>query len=700
MLQTFIQQTKTALGAPPLTVADDVSKIVLDRNGQLLRAFTAQDGRWRMPVKKDAIEPRYFDLLLAYEDNRFYQHGGVDGAAVIRAVGQLIWHGRPVSGASTLTMQTARLLDRRHERSIIGKMRQAVRALQLEELLSKRQILELYLRLAPFGGNIEGVRAASLAYFGKEPKRLSLGEAALLVALPQSPEARRPDRHAKRARRARNRVLDRAARAGVITAGEAARAKRERVPTRRLEFPLLAPHLAEREVALNPQQAVHRLTLDAGMQGRMQRIAKRSAERLGRLLGPGLTAAVMVVDSETGEVLARVGASDYLDQTRHGAVDMTRAVRSPGSTLKPFIYGMAFDAGLAHPETLINDARTRFGVYRPRNFNAGYRGLVTMREALAASLNVPAVKLLEALRPEALAGQLKLAGATSELPVGAKPSLAMALGGVGLRLSDLVALYAAVARGGDPVALSHKLDARQVGSQELGLRKGAVAEANQRRRPLLSLQASWYVTDILKDAPPPKHFRAGRIAFKTGTSYGYRDALAIGYDGKTVIGVWIGRADGASVPGLVGRTAAAPLLFDAFQQLGQPLVPFTAPPDGVILAGTHDAGGQLPVALKRFGRSQVTEAAGAFVDPPVAIAFPMDRSAVELGFAEGEQNAGALRFKAEGGRLPLTWLVNGAPIGGSSHRRETSWRPDAAGFAAITVIDAAGRSDHVKIRLR
>ncbi|MEL7047959.1 MAG: penicillin-binding protein 1C, partial [Pseudomonadota bacterium] len=632
------------------------------------------------------VDPRYLKLLFAYEDRRFYDHGGVDLFAVARAGVQLVTNGRAISGASTLTMQAARLIDRRHERTATGKIRQMARALQLEEELSKPDILNLYLRLAPFGGNIEGVRAATLAYFGKEPKRLSLGEAALLVALPQSPEARRPDRHSKRARAARDRVLDRAVEAGAISSAQADRAKSERVPNARKAFPLVAAHLSEAEVAAQPDVPIHRLTLDRTLQSSLETLVRSKAA----LLGDDITAAILAVDAVSGEVRAHVGSADYLDQRRHGAIDMTSAIRSPGSTLKPFIYGMAFEAGLGHPETLIVDKRTRFGAYSPRNFNAGYRGTVTLREALGASLNIPAVKLLDALQPQALMTRLRKAGVSPELPDGAKPSLAIALGGVGLSLRDLTHLYVALARGGAPIALSHRYGelARRYARGDVGDGQGDAS--------LLTPVASWYVGDILKDAPAPKHFRAGRIAYKTGTSYGYRDAFAIGYDGQTVIAVWVGRADGASVPGLVGRTAAAPILFDAFQRLGRKTAPLAEAPTGALRV----KGSDLPGPLKRFARDHVVPPAGPFAEPKVAISFPPDRSELAVMETSDGDGSGAVRFKAEGGVLPLTWLVDGEPIASSGHRRDVIWQPDQTGFAKVSVIDAKGRVDRVFVRVR
>lgn len=670
------------ISQPQLPQAAELSTVVLDRHGKLLRAYTTADGRWRMPVEPEDVDPRYLAMLMAFEDQRFYEHPGVELRALIRAAVTAVTHRRLVSGGSTLTMQVARLLDGRHERTPQGKLRQIVRALQLEQRLSKHEILRLYLRLAPFGGNIEGTRAASLAYFGKEPRHLSIGEAALLVALPQSPEVRRPDRGAKYAEIARNRVLDRAAELGVISAAEADRAKGERVPTARRPFPKLAPHLSDSEVARSRDDRILRLTLDAGLQAALEQLAGEQA----RTLGPKLSAAILAADHTTGEVLAYVGSADYLDGTRFGSIDMVRAIRSPGSTLKPVIYGLAFEAGLAHPETFIEDRRARFGSYSPENFDEGYHGTVTIREALGNSLNVPAVKVLSAVGPNRLAGRLKRAGLEPVMPPLTQPTLAIALGGVGTTLHDLTALYAGMARGGEATKLTWRpTDVAP-----------AVAAGDRviAKRRVLSPVAAWYVSDILKDAPPPANFRRGAIAYKTGTSYGYRDAWAVGYDGRHTIAVWIGRPDGVATPGLMGRMAAAPVLFDAFTRISEQRAALPPPPPGVLKVTN---GADLPPPLKRFreGHDEVASS-GPFLEPPVLIAFPPDRAELERVAEDGDP----VVFKAEGGALPLTWLVDGKPITSDPHRREVIWQPDAMGFVKLSVVDAKGRVDRVTVRLK
>ena len=673
----FAVRTGTGwMGPPPFAAIADTSKLVLDRHGTLLRPFTTPGGLWRLPVTVDEVDPRYFSLLFAYEDKRFYQHHGVDWRAMARALWQGISNARPISGGSTLTMQAARLLDSQPTRSYVAKLGQMLRAWQLEQQLPKREVLELYMKLAPYGGNIEGVRAASLAYFGKEPKRLTLAEAALLVALPQSPQQRRPDRSPDAARSARNRVLARAAEAGAISRAEADWASQQPLLTERRNFPALAAHLSERLASATSATTV-RLTIDARLQESVEALAARQAARVG----PKISAAIMVVDKASGDVLADVGSAGYFDEDRNGPIDMTQAVRSPGSALKPFIYGLGFEEGLGHPETLIEDRPARFGGYAPENFDQTYHGTVSLRQALQFSLNIPAVKMLHAIGPARLAGRIRQAGFNIDVP----RNLTVALGGVGLRLEDLIGLYAALAHGGEPVTLHYKL-------------ADTPAEANAAPvlQSLLTPVAAWYVADILRGAPPPATAKGGGIAFKTGTSYGFRDAWAAGFDGQYVVAVWLGRADGTSTPGMTGLGAAAPLLFDVFAQLGPERVPLPPAPFGVIRASP----GSLPPPLAVFREPEaLTATASGEADPPVQIAFPPDKAELELE-SDSDGGPAALAFKAEGGALPFTWLVNGAPIETPPHRREAFWRPVGKGFIQLSVIDAKGRVDRVNVRLR
>ncbi|MEZ0282369.1 MAG: penicillin-binding protein 1C [Methyloceanibacter sp.] len=649
----------------------EVSTLALDRDGKLLRAYLTSEGRWRLPAAREEVDPDYLDILLAYEDKRFFEHHGVDPLALARAAFQLVANGRIVSGGSTLTMQVARLIEPRQKRSLYVKLREAVRALQLEWTLNKDEILKLYLTLAPMGGNLEGVRAASLAYFGKEPRRLTLGEAALLVALPQSPELRRPDRFPEVAQRARDRVLDRIAGLGLFSDEEISRAKLESVPRERKPMPLIAPHAADEAKSATPHEPMLRLTIDGRVQKRLERFARERA----LALGADMSVAIVVVDNRSGEVLARVASPDYFDERRAGQVDLTRAVRSPGSALKPFIYGLGFEDGLIHPETLINDRPIHYGGYRPENFDLTFQGTVTVRRALQMSLNVPAVAVLEEVGPSRLIARLAQAGAPLVLPKREAPGLALGLGGIGVRLTDLAMLYAGLARGGS-VAL---LVERQ-GAEPLPPRR------------LLEPVASWYVADVLLGTPAPENAVGGRIAYKTGTSYGYRDAWAIGFDGKRTIGVWTGRPDGAPVAGLVGRISAAPILFDAFARMGLDFQPLPAMPKGAIVASTA----KLPPPLQRFVPG---ESAGEAMAPKVHILFPPNGASLELAGVTGEK-PDPIAIKISGGTPPLNVLMNGMPMAAKKSARTLFFEPDGPGFVRLTVTDATGAADSVVVRLQ
>jgi penicillin-binding protein 1C len=644
---------------PDLSVATSVE--VLARDDRLLRAYTVADGRWRMAVAEGAVDAGFTAMLVAYEDKRFYSHVGVDPWALLRAVGQALGSGRVVSGGSTLTMQVARLLEDSGTGHLAGKLRQARVALALERQLSKAQILQLYYQIAPYGGNLEGVRAAAIAYFGKEPLRLTPAQSALLVALPQSPETRRPDRAPEAAAAARAKVLSRAVAAGVLTEGQAHAALREPVPRLRRDFPALAPHVADRVVGAAPDAILHRTTIDAGLQARIEGLAAEAVAAEGARL----QVAIVVADHRTGEVLASVGSAAYRADARQGFVDMTRALRSPGSTLKPLIYGLAFDAGLVHPETLIDDRPMDFGGYAPQNFDRSFRGTVRVREALQLSLNLPVVALADAMGPTRILAALRRASVNARVP-GGRPGLAIALGGLGVTLEDMVGLYGAIARGGVAQPL------RVTGQSVEGGR-------------VLSAVAAWQVGDILSGLPPPAGAPANRLAYKTGTSYGHRDAWAIGFDGAHVVGVWMGRADGTPVPGAFGGDLAAPVLFQAFARVKRGLEPLSAPPRATLMV----ANSGLPQPLRQF-RSRA--AAFESADAP-AVAFPPDGAEVEL-------IEGGLLLRVRGGVAPFTWLADGLPMIVAARGRTAMVPMAGAGFVVLSVVDGLGRSARVQVRLR
>jgi penicillin-binding protein 1C len=668
---------------PDLSRLDDSSRLVLAADGSLLRGFTTESGVWRLPADPDAVDPVYMKMLLAWEDQRFYRHPGIDPLAVGRAFGQMVGHGRVVSGASTITMQTARLLEPKR-RTLGAKLHQMWRALQLERRFGKDEILTQYLTLAPYGGNLEGIRAASLAWFGKEPRHLAPAEAALLVALPQSPESLRPDRHPERARAARDKVLGVMEERGVLTADIAAEARRDPVPSLRRSLPFNAPHLAWRMTVAHPEARIIGSTIDAELQRALERLVLTEQDRLDE----GAGVAVMVVENAGRRVLAYLGSSDFFDDGRFGQIDMIQAVRSPGSTLKPLIYGMAFDDLLIHPETILADMPTRYGNYQPENFLKVYRGEVSIRDALQHSLNIPAVTILKHVGPRRLDARLTGVGARLDYGGGGpEPGLPLALGGVGTTMRDLVTLYAGLADGGVVMPLSFGPD-----EAEEAAPVSLIGEA-----------AAWYVTRILEDAPPPTDFVDSRvtrdkrrIAFKTGTSYGNRDAWAIGYDARYTVGVWIGRPDGTPSPDRYGRATAAPVLFRIFRQLpdsGRPANP--SRPDDAVDASNRG----LPPGMQRISAGErAPDSISRSLIQPLLVSFPPDGAVVEL--REGEGGYAPVPLVADGGRKPLRWLVNGEPLNAPPHRRRADWRPDGEGYVQITVIDANGAAARAQVLLK
>lgn len=528
---------------------DDLARVVLAEDGTPLWRFADADGVWRYPVQTNEVSPYYLDALLTYEDRWFYQHPGVNPLALVRATWQNLAGERVVSGGSTLSMQVARLLDP-HSRTLHGKLRQLWRTAQLEWHLSKAEILNLYLNRAPFGGTLQGVAAASWAYLGKSPAQLTHAEAALLAVLPQAPSRLRPDRHPQRAQQARDKVLRRLAEFQVWPQTAVDEALEEPLLLAPRQEPSLAPLLARR---LNRPDSppLIRTTLDASLQRRLEDLLLGWRARLPE----HTSAAILVVEEETMAVRAYLGSVDINDARRFGHVDMVSALRSPGSTLKPFLYGMALDDGLIHSESLLQDVPRRYGDYRPGNFSMGFTGAVPASTALSSSLNLPAVQLLEAYGPKRFAAQMRIGGVPLALPALAEPNLALILGGAGSRLEDLVSGYSAFARDGKSATLRFQPD------------------DTLRERPLLSPGAAWIVRRILSgQARPDRDPRAELVqrpvlAWKTGTSYGFRDAWAIGVGPRYLIGIWIGRPDGTPVPGQFGLASAAPLMLQVHDVL-------------------------------------------------------------------------------------------------------------------------------------
>jgi penicillin-binding protein 1C len=664
---------------PDMTRARNLSPEVTDRNGALLRAYLTKDGYWRIRTSVRDVSPRYLALLKAYEDRRFDDHFGVDPLAMARATLQFASNRRIVSGGSTLTMQVARLLEPR-PRGLVTKLFQMMRAVQLEERYSKDEILSLYLTLAPFGGNLEGVRAASLSYFGKEPGGIDLAQAALLVALPQSPVKQRPDRHAIAALKGRDKVLTRMIEESVVSASDARVAMKDGVPFARQKMPLMAPHLSDRLVRKNRSARIV-TTIDGALQGALERLAVQEAG----YFDDGATLSVVVVENRTRNVLAYVGGTNYWGAA--GQIDLATRARSPGSALKPFIYGLAFDDLILHPMSMMQDAPTNFGEYAPRDFDGGFQGEIAARDALRMSLNVPAVMVLDRVGPLAFTVMLQNAGAHLAFPAhnAEGPSLPVALGGLGISLTDITMLYAGIAEGGQAQGLRFLADAPDAPKHRLF---GAVA--------------SYYLRGILDGVNLPEGWAMGQglerkrtIGFKTGTSYGFRDAWSVGFSNDYTVGAWVGRADGTPRPGHVGRDVAAPILLKTFELLPDDKRKPPPVPAGAIMVDNAD---QLPPSLRVFTRETEAKTQAVTVVPPPSISFPPNGATVPL--PEPAAKDKTIVLKADGGRGPLTWLVNGALVGTFDRFQPALYVPPGEGIAHVTVVDAEGRSDTSQVRFK
>ncbi len=615
---------------------------ILDRQGRTLSTLPAPGGIWRLPTAPVDVPPHLLAMLIAAEDARFRWHPGVDPLALTRAAFQWVRAGRIVSGGSTLTMQAARLLEPR-PRTLRSKFVEILRALQLEVRFSKDEILGIWLTLAPQGGNLEGLRAGSLAWFGRPPGQLDAAESALLVALARRPEALRPDRHPAAARQARDALLcQRAPGAGQVSAAERELALASPVPAARQPMPRLAPHLA-RQLAEGAEQGARILTtLDRDL----QRAAEALAEDRLLPLSDHAALAMVVAEIETREIRALVGGS-FGVETRAGMLDLTRAIRSPGSAQKPFLYAMAFEAGLARPETLVADLPFRFGNYAPENFSRDFMGRITAADALRQSLNLPAVALLSELGVLRYATALKLAGSPPRMAPGAEPSLPLALGGAGTTLRELVSLYALLGDAGRAAPL-------------VAL-PGATAAPVQVIRSRVASEVAGILVNPFPGGGPEG------VAWKTGTSWGGRDGWALGLDARHVAGVWVGRPDGTPIPGLTGRATALPVLAAIFARL--------------------------PAAPRQPLRIRATPRPFAEAADRLRLLFPMPG-------AELSEGAGHVTLRAAGGRRPLTFLVDGAPLDHHRARREAAWTPPGPGFYRVTVLDADGVAAAAELRVR
>ncbi len=654
-----------AIDLPPEGRLADRGAVFHAADGSLLTATLASDGRWRFVTSLERIDPDYLSMLVAYEDRRFWSHRGVDPLAVGRAAWQAFRHARSVSGASTLTMQLVRLLDPA-PRSLESKAVEMLRAVKLERHWPKERILEAYLSLAPFGGNVEGVRAAALAYFGTEPGRLSPAEAALLVALPQAPESRRPDRNPQAARAARNHVLASLARRRQLQESIARTAAHQRVALANGGISRRAPHLAARLAAHAGAHGSVATLIEKGLQDRAEAIAFDAL----RQWDEGVNLAIVVVRNSDGAVVAYVGSGSAATPERRGFVDLARAPRSPGSALKPFIYSMAFESLIAHPDTIVADQAIDIAGYRPLNADGSYFGDMSMRQALILSRNTVPVMLLHRVGVEAFLGRFRTVGAPLALAMPDKEAgLAVALGGVGISLEQLVWFYSAFANEGELRALRWTAHDRPKSLGKLFLPPAANA-----------------VADILADVPPPMGSArlaaldgSRRIGFKTGTSYGFRDAWSVGFDKLHSVGVWIGRPDGAPHLGAYGITAAAPIMMQVFDALP---VPAAGAASGRQPLGALASPRALPARLTRFGAALST-------DPSKALAIAFPRLGSRIAVARSDDGIGLVPLKVTGGRPPFRLTILGREVE-VDDRRENFVAIAQSGTIDVGVTDADG----------
>ena len=597
---------------PKVRLHPPSSRIVLDRNGEWLRAFLAEDGMWRFnrqssvsrgevtsparvgqPTpygnrKPKTENPWLHEAMLTTEDRWFYYHCGINPVSMVTALYDNVKAGEVVRGGSTITMQLARLMEPK-ARTIPNKLIEMFRAIQLELAYSKSEILNFYFNMLPYGGNIVGTGAASRFYFNKPQHAISLGEAALLAAIPNAPERLRPDRFPENARNARAKVLNRLRARGQISEQQWQEALREPIPTKRYPLPFKAPHLSRllaKGNRWNTETTVDNriyTTIDVKVQETAVRILREYLNAStgiadSRRLQPhtASTGAVVVMDTQSRQVLAMVGSHDFFDRGASGQINGTLAPRSPGSTLKPFVYALGIEQGLITPETLLFDVPVTYSGYNPVNYDGTYNGYVTARQALARSLNIPAVNLHARLENRTLQTFLKQAGISTLTPT-RNYGLSMVLGGCEVNLLELTTLYAGLANMGE--FAPYQIGVNEQQSENLfadGFQREPMIDGYSQR--LLQEETSFIITEMLTTSQLPINtvknpeafemtMNLPKIAWKTGTSYGHRDAWCIGYSPKLTIGVWLGNFDGKGAPMLSGVDAATPILFALFTAL-------------------------------------------------------------------------------------------------------------------------------------
>ena len=549
------------------------SILLLDRQGEVLRITCSAEDAFCEPYRLDLANDWIGNAMIAAEDKRFFEHPGIDTLALSRALIDNLTHAHILSGASTISMQVIRLIEPR-PRTVLTKLIEMFRATQMERILSKPEILEHYLNRAPFGGNLIGIQAASRRYFGKPVAGLTLAESALLAGLPQSPSRLRPDRRPVRARARRDQVLRRMRACGFIDDRQLINALAQPVSVRPLLAPWRAPHFCDYALATRPGVSARQAGIITTIDGPLQQWAEDLLKRHARMLRQQGVAggAVVVLDTATGAIRAMVGAPDYDDARNAGQVNGALAPRSPGSTLKPFIFTQALEQGLCTPATMLADVPMHLADYEPENFARIFSGPVSAREALVRSLNIPALKLLQQMGQDSLMDTLRKCGLSTLSQPKSNYGLGIALGGGEVQLLALANAYACLARGGIYRSSHWRADAPDT------------ADAR-----LFSPQAVYMLNDMLSgdernlalyghvaDVHPP------RLAWKTGTSAGFRDAWTLAWNPDFVVGIWLGNPDGKPSPALAGLSAAAPIAGEFFRHLyPQGGAPWYTPPEGL-----------------------------------------------------------------------------------------------------------------------
>lgn len=611
---------------PDLSRYHTLSPVILDRHGEPLRILLSADEQYRLPP--GTLPRHYRAMLIAYEDQRFLSHPGVDALAILRAVGQNLRHGRTISGASTLTMQTARLLEPR-PRTLRNKLIEAFRAWQLERRYSKDEILAIYATLAPMGGNREGIDTAARHYFGKPASALSIAESAWLIALPQAPNRLKTPENA---RRAAEKVLAIAHERGAIDTRDYQLALADQVRPGAHPFPALARHYLSRR----PQTPS---TLDA----RLQRGFESTLHHALAGQPAAVSLAALLIDNHSGDTLAYVGNADYFSAARRGAVDVLTAIRSPGSTLKPFVYLSAFSRFHYRPDTLIDDTPISESPWRPVNYDKRYLGRITLADALRLSRNIPAVRLLMEQNPGEFAAHLARHHLPLHFPAQGTPTPALILGGVGVRATDLAQLY----------------------------RELALCTWQQNAPTLASKSACEQITRILRTVADVR-FGAERVALKTGTAYGWRDQWLVGYSQRYTLLLWRGRADGGFTSESDSRELL-PVYHDLWALL--PQAPAHNPPIAALPPRPR------PLAIRHGGEPA-----------RFAILVPADGSVLEL--AEGQ----SLNIRAQHGRPPYQWFIN-ERYHGSTATPQLDYQPGGSGHYRIRLLDAQGEGTFIRFQI-